>query len=105
MHKQEEVDDDHDPACKASVTRARFLQWEQRDNNEMITTLRVTCRTVPGVMLVWLDTVAVTLTTSRKSTNTVTTIALDYGYSEDKTSLGEQESEPSLILVTRYSST
>ena len=63
----------------------------------MITMPRVMCRTGVGAGHVWLDAV--------EATHTTTTFGIDYGYLEDKVTLGEQEAGRSPILVTRSSTT
>ena len=43
--------------------------------------------------------------TSRSLVSATTTLGIDYGYLEDKVTMGEQEAGPSPILVTRSSTT
>ena len=56
LHDLDEVDDKRDDACEAVVRRARDQYLlARRNNNGAMTKLRVACRTVLGVVLVWLD--------------------------------------------------
>ena len=78
----------------------------RRDRNDNIMKLQVTCPTgnwcracVAGRRR------SDAHLTHRTSSSTTTTIGIDYGYLENRVTLGEQEAGPSPILVTRSSTT
>ena len=101
-----EVQADHDPACEAGATSARavpvgLMRQEREDHNAAgHVPYRSWCRACVagrGRCDAHL--------TLRSFVSATTTIGIDFGYLEDKVTLGEQEAGPSPILVTRSSTT
>ena len=101
-----EVPADHDPAREPGATRARAVpvcptRQERYDHDAAgpvpYWSLCRACVAGRGRSDAHL--------TSRSLVSTTTTLGIDYGYLEDKVTLGEQEAGPSPILVTRSSTT
>ena len=96
----------HDSACEAGVMRARSVPVgptrQEREDHEAAghVPYRSWCRAcVAGRGR------SDAHSTAKTSHSAVTTIGIDYGYLEDRRTVGEQEAGPSPILVTRSSST
>ena len=89
-----EVPADHDPECEHSAIRARACKKDEDHNAAGHVPYRSWCRAcVAGRGR------SDAHLTSRSFVSATTTTGIDYGYLEDKVTLGEQEAGPSPILV------
>ena len=102
-----EVPADRDPACEPGAIRARAVpvgptRQEREDHNA---SGHVPYRSWCRACVAGRGRSDAHLTSTRSFVSATTTIGIDYGYLEDKVTLGEQEAGPSPILVTRSSTT
>ena len=111
VHEEQEGPDvmeesDHDPACEPAAIRAGAVPVgptrQEREDHEAAG--HVPYRSWCQACVAGRGRSDAHLT-HRTSTSTTTTIGIDYGYLEDRVTLGEQEARPSPILVTRSSTT